>query len=67
MRLDKENWNRAMTHLIEILEAFDLPEQEKAEVPRVTHCRSSTAPVLALDVGRGHPARGSAAMRKEML
>lgn len=32
MRLDEEDWTRAMAHLTSTLEAFELPEQEKAEV-----------------------------------
>jgi hemoglobin len=32
MRLDEEDWKRAMAHLAETLEAFDVPEQEKGEV-----------------------------------
>ncbi len=32
MRLDEEDWKRAMAHLTATLEAFDLPEAEKADV-----------------------------------
>jgi len=32
MRLDGEDWTRAMAHLTDTLEAFDVPEQEKDEV-----------------------------------
>ena len=32
MRLDEDDWKRAMTHLTAILEAFEVPEQEKGEV-----------------------------------
>ncbi len=32
MRLDEEDWKRAMAHLIATLEAFDVPEQERSEV-----------------------------------
>ncbi len=32
MCLDEEDWKRAMTHLTVILEAFEVPEQEKGEV-----------------------------------
>ena len=32
MRLDEEDWKRAMAHLTATLEAFDLPEPEKADV-----------------------------------
>ena len=32
MRLDEEDWKRAMVHLTATLEAFDVPEQEKGEV-----------------------------------
>ena len=32
MGLDEEDWTRAMAHLNRTLEAFDVPEPEKAEV-----------------------------------
>ncbi len=32
MRLDEEDWKRAMVHLKETLDAFEVPEQEKGEV-----------------------------------
>lgn len=32
MRLDEEDWKRAMTHLTATLDAFEVPEQEKGEV-----------------------------------
>ncbi|MDH3701273.1 MAG: group 1 truncated hemoglobin [Alphaproteobacteria bacterium] len=32
MRLDEEDWKRAMDHLTATLEAFDVPDQEKDEV-----------------------------------
>ena len=32
MRLDEEDWKRAIGHLTATLEAFDVPEQEKGEV-----------------------------------
>ena len=32
MRLDEEDWKRAMAHLTATLEAFEVPEQEKGEV-----------------------------------
>ncbi len=32
MRLDEEDWKRAMAHLNAVLEAFEVPEQEKGEV-----------------------------------
>ncbi len=32
MRLDEDDWKRAMTHLTETLESFGVPEQEKGEV-----------------------------------
>ena len=32
MRLDEEDWKRAMAHLTATLEAFQVPEQEKGEV-----------------------------------
>ncbi len=32
MRLDEEDWKRAMVHLTATLEAFEVPEQEKSEV-----------------------------------
>ena len=32
MRLDEEDWKRAMVHLTATLEAFDVPDQEKGEV-----------------------------------
>ncbi len=32
MRLDEEDWKRAMGHLIATLESFEVPEQVKAEV-----------------------------------
>ncbi len=32
MRLDEEDWRRAMIHLTSTLEAFEVPEQEKSEV-----------------------------------
>jgi hemoglobin len=32
MRLDEEDWKRAMVHLTATLEAFDVPEQEITEV-----------------------------------
>ncbi len=32
MRLDEEDWKRAMVHLTATLEAFEVPEQEKGEV-----------------------------------
>jgi hemoglobin len=32
MRLDEEDWRRAMAHLTATLDAFQVPEQEKAEV-----------------------------------
>ena len=32
MRLDEEDWERAMAHLIATMEAFDVPEKEKREV-----------------------------------
>ena len=32
MRLDEEDWARAMAHLTATLETFEVPEQEKAEV-----------------------------------
>ncbi len=32
MRLDDEDWNRAIGHLTTTLEAFEVPEQEKGEV-----------------------------------
>ena len=34
MRLDEEDWERAMAHLTATLEAFDLAEPEKADVMR---------------------------------
>ena len=32
MRLDEEDWKRAIVHLTATLEAFEVPEQEKVEV-----------------------------------
>jgi len=32
MRLDEEDWKRAIGHLTETLETFEVPEQEKGEV-----------------------------------
>ncbi len=32
MRLDEDDWKRAMVHLTATLEAFEVPEQEKGEV-----------------------------------
>ena len=32
MRLDEEDWERAVGHLTATLEAFEVPEQEKAEL-----------------------------------
>lgn len=32
MRLDEEDWKRAMTHLSTTLDAFEVPEQDKSEV-----------------------------------
>jgi hemoglobin len=32
MRLDEEDWKRGMAHLTATLDAFEVPEQEKAEV-----------------------------------
>ncbi len=32
MRLDEEDWKRAMAHLTATLEAFEVPDQEKGEV-----------------------------------
>jgi len=32
MRLDEEDWKRAMVHLTAALDAFEVPEQEKGEV-----------------------------------
>ena len=32
MRLDEEDWKRAMVHLTVTLEAFEVPEQEKGEM-----------------------------------
>jgi len=32
MRLDEEDWKRAMVHLTEVLDSFEVPEQEKGEV-----------------------------------
>ena len=32
MRLDGEDWKRAMAHLTATLDAFEVPEQEKGEV-----------------------------------
>ena len=32
MRLDEEDWKRAMNHLTATLDAFEVPEQEKIEV-----------------------------------
>ena len=32
MRLDEEDWKRAMAHLTTTLDAFKVPEQEKGEV-----------------------------------
>ncbi len=32
MRLDEDDWRRAMVHLTATLEAFEVPEQEKGEV-----------------------------------
>ncbi len=32
MRLDEEDWTRAMTHLTATLEAFEVPEKEMREV-----------------------------------
>ncbi len=32
MRLDEEDWKRAMDHLTAVLDAFEVPEQEKGEV-----------------------------------
>jgi len=32
MRLDEEDWKRAMAHLDSTLDAFKVPEQEKSEV-----------------------------------
>ncbi len=32
MRLDEEDWKRAMVHLTVTLDAFEVPEQEKGEV-----------------------------------
>ncbi len=32
MRLDEEDWKRALDHLTATLEAFELPQQEKREV-----------------------------------
>ena len=32
MRLDEEDWTRAMAHLSATLEVFQVPEQEKADV-----------------------------------
>jgi hemoglobin len=36
MRLDEEDWKRAIGYLTATLEAFELPEQEKGEVLRFT-------------------------------
>ncbi len=36
MRLDEEDWKRAVVHLTAALEAFEVPEQEKGEVLRFT-------------------------------
>ncbi len=32
MRLDEEDWKRAISHLTATLEAFEVPEQEKGEM-----------------------------------
>ncbi len=32
MRLDEEDWKRAMDHLTTVLDTFEVPEQEKGEV-----------------------------------
>ena len=32
MRLDEEDWKRAMDHLTAVLDDFEVPEQEKGEV-----------------------------------
>ncbi len=32
MRLDEEDWKRAMAHLSATLDAFEVPEQEKDQV-----------------------------------
>ncbi len=32
MRLDEEDWKRAMLHLTATLKAFEVPEQEKGEL-----------------------------------
>ena len=32
MRLDEEDWERAMAHLTSVLEAFEVPEEEKGQV-----------------------------------
>ena len=32
MRLDEEDWMRAMAHMAATLEAFEVPEQEKSEM-----------------------------------
>ncbi len=32
MRLDEEDWKRAMVHLTATLEAFEVPEQERSEL-----------------------------------
>ena len=32
MRLDEEDWKRAISHLTATLEAFEVPQQEKGEV-----------------------------------
>ena len=32
MRLDEEDWKRAMNHLATVLDTFEVPEQEKGEV-----------------------------------
>jgi hemoglobin len=32
MRLDEEDWKRAMVHLTAALDAFEVPEQQKGEV-----------------------------------
>ncbi len=34
MRLDEEDWKRAMVHLTATMEAFEVPEQEEGEVMR---------------------------------
>ena len=36
MRLDEEDWKRAIDHLTATLKAFDVPEQESGEVLGLT-------------------------------